>query len=72
MFILLSTWKPLFSLFLVFAIIITQINFKSNYLYFTNFSYIIMLTLQYCQINNIPLTIILSDIYIYPEIIPKN
>jgi len=56
----------------VFAIIITQINFKSNYLYFTNFSYIIMLTLQYCQINNIPLTIILSDIYIYPEIIPKN
>jgi len=72
MFILLSTWKPLFSLFLVFAIIITQINFKSNYLYFTNFSYIIGLTLQYCQINNMPLTIILSDIYIYPEIIPKN
>ena len=64
MFILLSTWKPLFSLFLVFAIIITQINFKSNYLYFTNFSYIISLTLQYYQINSMPLTIILSDIYI--------
>jgi len=70
--VLLSTWKPLFSLFLMFAIIITQINSKSNYLYFTNFSYIISLTLQYYQINNMPLTIILSDIYIYPEIIPKN